>query len=439
VPKQRFCSSPNGATVGDRQPQKESCVRTLFILEPGIFQGAPEFLSAHFMWADMFRRWALSVGAEFALAGNPTICELWLSYAGATDGKVEVFSIEPLRVLSQHEYNRASYSRSLYTGEGGASISLQIAHICSLYRPEIAVMTSQSLHIRKGLADLPIISIEQAPLPRLGHAVRTMFDPCGHQTGSILETHAEQIRNLHLTPSQSTEALWLRTRLKHHAACSHPEAGAAQEALRELSGGNRVALLATQPTDWVTYEGAYRPVEIDSLLYLWADQLPEGWIGIPTYHPGQRLGQTIERELARSHSKLRILPPALSQGLTEALLIAADGLVTISSTSAMTALLFGKSTVVVGQSPFNAWCADLPWLIADNPGLPDDLAVRLLVFLTNRIIECNSDLAADTSLLSAFVANVLIGPGPAWLFDTAGWSVEHALRLFAMEAAKAPA
>jgi hypothetical protein len=300
----------------------------------------------------------------------------------------------------------------------------------------MAVMTSQSLHIQKGLSTLPIVNIEQAPLPRLGHAGRTILDPCGHQVSSIIETHAEQIRSLPLSPDQVAQASRLLRGLQGYASRAHPQAQAAQAALRQLGDGMKIALLATQPTDWVTYEGAYRQVEMENLLYCWADLLPDGWIGVPTYHLARRLSPEMEHELVRSHPKLRILPSAYSQGITEALLAAADGLVTISSTSAMTALLFGKRTVVVGRSPFNAWCTRYPEQIGTTFCLPEDQAARLLAFLTNRLIECNSDLSADTKCLSAFVENVLMCSNTQWLFDVTGWSAENALRLFAAQVAE---
>ena len=470
-------------------------MRVLFILEPVTFSGAPGFLSAHFIWADMFRNWARATGVEFALAANPTVCRLWQEKVAAENtaetGATKVFPIEPFRVLSAHGYSRARYAKSLYTGEGGDDISRQIAQIRAEFQPDMAVMTSQSLHIRKGLSTpsappgtiqtknswwgalaeravntlgklrrsrrdrpashqceshptLPIVSIEQAPLPRLGHAVRTMLDPGGHQVGSILETHAAQIRSLPLSPEQLAQASRLLRGLQRYASRARPEAQVAQEALRRLGGdGEKIALLTTQPTDWVTYEGAHQQIEMENLLYCWADQLPDGWIGVPTYHLGQRLSPDMENELARSHPRLRFLPPAYSQGMTEALLPAADGLVTISSTTAMTSLLFGKSTIVTGRSPFNAWCASQPGQIGTTPRLPEDQAARLLAFLTNRVIECNSDLNADPKHLSAFVENVLMRPDAKpkradaeWLFDMAGWSAKHALRLFAAEAAQ---
>jgi hypothetical protein len=304
------------------------------------------------------------------------------------------------------------------------------------FRPDMAVMTSQSLHIRKGLSALPIVSIEQAPLPRLGHPQRTMLDPCGHQVGSILAAHAEQIRSLPLSPDQIAQASRLLRGLRSYASHAHPNAQAAQAALRQIGDGKKIALLATQPVDWVTYEGAYQQIEMENLVYCWADQLPEGWIGVPTYHVGQRLNPGVERELAQSHPKLRILPPDYSSGITEALLAAADGLITISSTSAMTAILFGKKTVVMGQSPFNAWCTPYPELIGTTPCLPEDQAARLLAFLTNRVVECDSHLNTDARRLSVFAEHVLMRSSTDWLFDMTGWSEEHALRLFAPQVAE---
>ena len=146
--------------------------------------------------------------------------------------------------------------------------------------------------------------------------------------------------------------------------------------------------------DYPTYEGSFETIEVERLLCSWAESLPPGWIGVPTYHEAYQLDAATEMTLARSCPRLRFLPRELSLGLSEPLLTCADGMITISSTTATTGLLLRKPTIVVGRSPYNAWCEKDPSRIADASPLGADEGACLLAFLCNRHSYLQDDLTA---------------------------------------------
>ncbi|WP_341319325.1 hypothetical protein WN982_30755 [Paraburkholderia sp. IMGN_8] len=407
-------------------------MRVLFFLEPVIFHLTPDFLSCHFIWTDLARRATTGRGDVFALAANTEVCERWRALRGGGESDRDCFPLDSFKVLSTFDHKRADYSKALYgAGDSANYLTRELVQIRREFRPDLVMATSQSSFLRHVFSDVPILSVEQAPLPRLGQPFRTAYDPGGHQTGSMLETHAQRIKSLPLPAGDSLRLQELLASTYRRSLEIHPHLADAEAELDKARQGAKVAILATQPPDWVTYEGAGTGAEVENMLYEWAQRLPEGWVGVPTYHPVHRLSVEMETVLARSCPRLRFLPQAFTQGLTEPLLAHAEGLVTLSSSSAMTALLLGKRVVVTGRSPFNAWCIDDPAGIADAPVLNAREAMSTLAFLSSRYSHLHDAHVADPDKLYELMRAVASLSDPAeWFMDMSEWSVERASLLF---------
>lgn len=407
----------------------------LFVLEPVIFRGDPIGVSAHFMWCECFRRAVEEVGGNFALASNPDVCRAWKDLPAVAAVGATCYEIDPFAVLSHAGYERQQYARLALDGAAEPNpMSLQLRHIREAFRPDVVVMTAQNTMVRQAFEGTTFLSVEQAPLPRRGQPLRTFIDPCGHQVGSILERAATRIKTLKLEAEVRESARRLLQAVRRSIARGHGQRGAAQEALRSFRREGRIALLVTQPKDAVTYEGAYRGIELENLVYSWAEALPPGWIGVPTYHAGERLSPPVEAALAHASHRLRFLPQGLAQSLTEPLLALADGIVTISSSSAMTALLMRKKVVVVGRSPFSAWCGNDIARLDEAVSLTEDEAVSTFVFLTHRYSHENAVLMRDPRVLADLVTAVRSAADPLeWFLDTHGYDVDAAATLFDLE------
>ena len=407
-------------------------MRVLFFLEPVIFRNDPAFLTCHFVWASYFKHLVQAAQGVYALAANFAVCNAWRNLCQGEPGSLQLYPLKSFKVLQDFQYSKSEYLRALY-GSGNLRNSLtdELSMVCATFRPDVVIMTSQNALARNAFNGVPILSIEQAPLPRMGQSFRTMFDPVGHQIGSLLETHASEIATLPFTDTQYDQLRQLLNDIKLNFAHMDLPVLEAQRAIYKLQSEGRVALLVTQPPDWVTYEGAYETIGLEALLYSWAQQLPVGWIGVPTYHPAFKLSREMEAELAQNSSRLRFLPQELSQGFTEALLLQADGMVTISSTSAMTGLLFQKKVIVCGLSPFNAWCLRdvgrledvVPWTINE--------AASTLGFLTHRYSELHTLKPVQIESVCTKLHIMMSHANPsAWFMDISNWSIHRARSLF---------
>jgi len=414
-----------------------SPLNILFFLEPVIYRNAPAGLSAHFQWVQAFAAAAREAGGSFVLCANPAVCDSWRQAQGSSalaDFPVEFEVIDPFGVLVADQFERVRYSRAAY-GQGTETHPLvqQLAEVRARRKPTVVVLSAQNAMASAAFDGLNLLFIEQAPLPRLGHPFRTMIDPCGHQLGSTLERFADRIRALQPPDARRAELSQLYDAMVAAIPMGDPRADSAR---RELAGlktdGVSVALLVTQPVDAVTFEGAGHPAEMENILYEWASALPPGWIGVPTYHLGQRLSTDMELALARSCERLRFLQPNHSQGLTEALLAGADGMVTVSSTAAMAGLLLGKRVAVTGRGPLSSWCVSSPSALAEARPLPRSEAESLLCFLTNRYCHTLRSWQEQPQRLVALIRQAGDGRRTRgeWLLDASDWTLGTARQLF---------
>jgi hypothetical protein len=406
-------------------------LRILLFFEPVIFRNKPALLIAHFMWA----RTIMRSSDSFALAATAEVCEAWRRDNPGPDAICRCFPIDSFSPLATVGYSRANYAKALYgAGEAPNALTDALREIRSEFAPDIVVMSSQNAFAQHAFFGIPSFFIEQSPLPRLGYPARLSLDPYGHQTASLLGRFATTIKNIELEPAQRRDLICVVDAIKSDLSSRDLKYGSALQALDKIGAQDKVALLVTQPPDWVTYEGAFRPIDPVNLLYAWAQSLPDGWLGVPTYHVGYAPSREMEIALERSCPRLRFLPIEFSQGLTEVLLVRAEGMITISSTSAMTGLLLQRHVVVVGQSPFSSWCIDRPELIAAATPLSQSEVASTLAFLCHRYSHLLGDLDTDPLRLLQIVEQIRASAEPIdWFMDMSDWSIDRVRRSFGFD------
>ncbi|QIL69549.1 hypothetical protein G7048_03670 [Diaphorobacter sp. HDW4B] len=403
-------------------------MKILMLLEPVGYREGPQFLTCHLFWADLIDAAVRCLGGILALASNNTICEHWQ----AVDATRPCFAIDEDAVLAdfggdRHFYAKTLYRKSLHTNY----LCRRLKEIKQTFEPDLVLMTSQNEFVRCVFAATPQLWLEQSPLPRLGQPFRTFFDPCGHQVGSMLETCKQDIISLALDPLRRSQMEASFERAMQFTQNVDPRADSARQELAELRVDHKVALLATQPSDWVTFEGAGGTTPLRELVLDWAHGLPPGWIGVPTLHPGDQAGLFLSELAPLKDPKLYCLSPTNIMGLTDALIPKADGLVTLSSSCAMSALLLQKPVVVTGSSPFRTWGVESPAQIEQCAPLTDDQVVGLLAFLTNRYSFALDDMRNDPNMLGALFVETVNRNGAAHAyFDLSGWRIEKFNRLF---------
>jgi hypothetical protein len=401
-------------------------MRLLFFIEPVVFWSDPSRLAAHLVWVRYIEQ-AIEADGTLGLASNTEVCRAWEnSHERKTSSYA--FPIDPYAPLANFSWRRDKYSAALYgSGRERNSIVRELEAIKRQFQPDLAVSTCQSAFFDRVFADVPRLYLEQAPLPRYGQPFRTVFDPSGHQVGSLLETRARNIRNLRLSDAEMLEAFRLLDELPELLRNSDDRSKQGCEILEGLRSEGSIALLATQPPDWTTYEGAYRVIDLEGLLCDWDARLPEGWVGVPTFHPHGLLPSSVQETLARSRKKLRFLPPEFSQGMTEPLLTVADALVTISSSCAATALLLEKPIVVEGRSPFSVWGAQDIAKLNRPIRWERSIAGKLLAFLTHRYSRSAEQLHADPAWTRQLLEKRLHDDGRGdWQLDLSEWTAADA-------------
>jgi len=409
-------------------------MRLLFFVEPAVFREDPHFLAPHLEWVAGLVRTSSAGSACFALASSPALCGALAEQAPDVGPRVAKYPLDSFGATASSGYRRLGYASALYgDGHGPCALKSTLETVRREFAPDCVVLTSQNAIAEQAFAGLPMLRMEQAPLPRAGHPLRFCLDPCGHQVGSVLEVQAQAIRNLSLDPAVRAGLTRLLHDVRQRAATADERSVRALAELATLRQHGRLALLAMQPPDWITYEGALYPIEPEGLLMSWADSLPQGWVGVPTYHPTWRLPRPMECVLADSTDRLRFLPGDLAQGTTEALLTLADGFVTISSSAAMTALLFGKHAVVTGKSPYASWCPREVIALKDSATFSEQEATSVLAFLCNRYVHRADRLFTEPGYLESLLSALYSSGDPAAsLLNLDVLSIEGSRALFAL-------
>jgi hypothetical protein len=398
-------------------------MRVLVFIEPVIFWDRPEVLEAHLIWARQIET-ALEDGDELAVASSPRISRHWQEVRKDKSGRS--FEIDPFMPLQPFDWTRTAYMAGLYATDGeNPPLQSRLEAIRAEFRPDLVVATSQSSFFKAAFRGVPQYYVEQAPLPRFRQPFRTSFDPLGHQVDSLLSGSAEALSQRPVAREKLDQASDIVSRWG--ASLIFSDMGLeARAALRDIRSGHpdhKIAILATQPPDWASYEGAYRPVDLSGLLCQWAEQLPPGWIGIPTFHDRGGLSADMQQALAASNPRLAFLPDPLAVGVSEPLIASADAVVSISSTSSITAILLGKPAVTVGRCALDAWTGKTVADVAGPPVEPD-VAIQLFMFLSHRFSITANQIASRPQALRRKLARHAEGAGSDGEIEIENWTAE---------------
>lgn len=402
----------------------------LAYIEPVVFRENPRFLEAHIRW--IARAFAGAPDARLALATSADLHELFAEIAPHI--RLERFVIDSWRVLAPFAYRRDAYAAALYevptgvTKSGLSFLITQLEEIASRFQPNLVLCTSQNSAVQEvfGGGGTGTVFFEQAPVPRQRKRGSMFLDPAGHQSGSLLNTHAAAI--LAARPPAEPDAIldaWEEaTRPSDYGVARKRELSAH---LRAIARGRRIAAFAMQPADWISYEGAYELISPEGLVARWADALPAGWVGVPFFHPTSRFSQSLEHSLASSCQNLGFVREDLAHNALDMAAGLVDALVTISSTTAVTAGIYGARVVVVGKSAFSGiFPARDVSAIDDVEPLRREHRAALLAFLTNRYCHEGAALfAQENDFVNRARAAATHGHDIGFFLDFRDWTADR--------------
>lgn len=414
-------------------------MRVLIYIEPVVFRGDPLFLAPHVQgWALPMLQAHQEIGLQWALASSGPL--VGLAQTQAPD--LLTFTIPSWKVLRAADFRRDLYAVALFErhaaeqaiqGEGAlAALADELRAIQIAFEPDVVITTSQNALLPLIFPKARCLWMEQALFPRRKGRRRVYFDPCGHQIGSVLELAAGQIRGFKVNPTFQASALELWQTMLDPGDADQATALSVQHAVKSLAGDRRVALLVLQPPDWLTWEGCIGgPAPPEALLARWAAALPEGWVGIPLYKTHARLSPALEASLACAYPNLLTLTAERNGNVAEWVLPAADAVVTVSSSVAGHALIYGKQVVVCNRSPLcNLASTSLEALASPSPSLTPEERLSLLVFLSHRYTFTLAEIADPTGTFPAHMRALRESPDPVeWLLDRSDWTPEQLARL----------
>ena len=252
---------------------------------------------------------------QFGLVSNPSICERMTSETPAVE--MSTFSASQSDLLRAFEFDRGAYARDLFRYESdspsNAALIRRLTEVKQAFHPDLVLSFSQNRYVRPVL-QTPALFIELGPLPRSVTRPHFFLDPLGHQTESLLVTEIRTITSRPLAAQRQREVqrFWFET-------CEQPITAASSTAdlqafLHESRRGRKVVLLALQPPDWLTYEGAWRSLSVSGLMMHWLDNLPANAVGCVSYHPLHQISAGFRATLRTRARQRAVSSPSLAPG-----------------------------------------------------------------------------------------------------------------------------
>ena len=351
--------------------------RLLVYLEPCIFRDDPNFLDGHLeCFVNPVLR-ALSLYGRLDFLGFASNIFLTLQGLKSARGlpwcprEVKVYPLYNGDLLARFDHCLEDYARDVFDARDCApnnpGLLDRLTAVIEHAQPDLVITTSQNRYLThlSRQHGFPVLSIEFGPLPRMAYPKNRFVAFDGHLSEGAFASPARLRERLKIVPDTGdTSPLRAFKALYLDAIARHSQYGAVRELVERLRNEATVSMLALQPEQWMTWEGALgkrrsgSSIIHEALSTLRTDKL------IVTFHQDERshVNPISLREIWLSDPRLELLPDGLSAGLSEIFLPFVDELVTVSSNLAMAAFLLGKSVRAIG----NSFAKTLSQLTADG-------------------------------------------------------------------------
>jgi len=409
-------------------------VNVLIYLEPVVFRRDPLLLRPWVEWlSDMLKvQRTQGESIEFSICSSRAICNLFLELGGVRSDML--FACQQSELLKPFDFQRYSYTRDLFehprsSQPANQPLLIMLDSLRRMVNPDVVVSFSENRYLRRSFPQARLLFCELAPLPRLGAPQFLFTDPRGHQADSLLGKVVQPGLEQPVLP-ESPDINRLFVERIQSQAVRHPMSGRVAIWLDSIRKGRRVALMALQPEDWLTFEGSYRAIAIENLALQWLRELPTGWVGVPTYYPGTCFSSVLEAGIADEVDNVAFAPPEISSGLSELFVPHIDALVTISSTVALTTLLYGKPIVVAGITPFSAFSTGSVSDLDHAPVATAAQRASTLAFLSNGYCHALAQVRSEPGYFSAFLRQFATAEDQeAFFTDLSGWTITKLERI----------
>lgn len=278
---------------------------------------------------------------------------------------LQLVPIYSASILTSYSNSLASYCADVYRTSCRSPIHIKsivtrvIEDILGKHCIDIAITTSSSKHLEKAAkrARVPLLSTEFGPLPRLAYPGNRFISLDGHATSIFSSFKNLEIlyKNLANKYRKSKKTMMTHKRfVRRYRNCMkmHPENEGIRDFFSNQIKEKKVACLALQHNEWITWEGSLKENTYPREAIYKALALMESDLLIVTTKPqfASILDCTILQEISMGDPRLLILPEHLRSSPTELLLMYADELIAISSNVAFAAFMLGIKVKGIGCS-----------------------------------------------------------------------------------------
>ena len=406
----------------------------LFYIEPVIFRRAPLQFAPHVEWCAWIMGNNPGLGLSWHVATSPFLIERLAALVPDlhVSGRYGWTALDPRTLTAEFDFDRHAYARSLYgSGKTAGALEDSLRELKRRLAPEVVVATTQNAAITSVFDESLTLFLEQAPLPRRGRrTLRMGLDPHGHQVGSLIERRRADILSFVDREADAVAILDLWNR----ATEGTPEDAEARRRFCAALDGRSAAILALQPPDAPSYEGAGVSLAPEDLLMSWLAALPDGMVGTPTFHADHSVPPELIAALGSMFPNLVAVPEGRAPFASETLAPAAAGLVTATSTAAAFAAIAGTKVAIVAKSPFG-WLSDGGVAgLAEAKPLTILERASMLAFLCCRYAHRYDELFQTKDYFENLVRTALSLNDPVdyWL-DRGGVSMKRIERLLSLD------
>lgn len=411
-------------------------VRILFYMEPAVFRANPIYFSPLINCFRCIINSNRRDDVAYALATSPALLEEynnWLKHGGLPS--IGRYPVDSAAIVEAYDYDRAAYSRDLFTGKGKglAVLRSRLKEIKSDFRPDIVICPTQNSLVQAVFGPQKTLFFERGPLPRWNGRDNFYFDAGGHQVNSVLETEIDRILESAVSEEDAVAVATKFAGLHREMSATKDAAAYFETWIAEKANGRKVAIIAHQPEDSILVAGGYGYVLTDEFGPRVLRDLPQGWIATATYHSDNGDKSAFDAYLEGSFDNFVAMPVELRQYGSDPFAASIDGLITIGSKAAFPPALLGKRVVAYGQSMLRGLGVSTAADIDEAPVMTEVQRGRLLAFLSNRYTFSFEDCFERThGLLSFFDGFRAASNKIDFQLDSSGWSPQRTDILFGL-------
>ncbi len=198
---------------------------------------------------------------------------------------------------------------------------------------------------------------------------------------------------------------------------------------RTVAAGRKIALIALQPGDTISQDGASGGRSPERVLMESLATLPEGWVAIATCHPIDRAAGKVS-SVSAAGLRQAAQPAVRPQGgaRSDDFITAVDGVICVTS---KVGLLAGKPVVTLGPAAYSTFCETKVSAMGTAPLLERSEIARLLLFLANSYNFTFAEIFQTGHFMHGVFAGLLANADKApLLVPTDRWTPEALTRLF---------